>query len=89
MRVRQQANLLPEELNWLTLQYQHEPEDKTNSTGDANCSPQHKLMDIGNRQAEEGDCDGDPGQRTGPDIAGLTEPPPLRNVLACDLSSCM
>ena len=39
MRVRVKANSLPEELNRLALQRQHEPEDQTNRTSDANDSP--------------------------------------------------
>lgn len=52
------ANLLPEELDRLALQRQHEPEHNTDGTSDANDSPYNEFMDLGNRQAEKSECNG-------------------------------
>lgn len=75
--VHHEAHALPEELDGLALQSQHEPEDDANDAGDGDDGPDNVFMGFGDGQAEQRESDGDLGQGTCPDIAGLTEPPPL------------
>lgn len=81
-RIGQESDSLPEVGDGVALQGQHEPEDQADDGCDEDDSPQDVSVHFADGEAEQSHCDGNLRDGADPDVAGLTEPPPLTRVLA-------
>lgn len=87
-RIDQESDTLPEVGDGGALQGQHEPEDQADDCRDGDDSPQNVGVYFADGEAEQSNCDGNLRDCADPDVAGLTEPPPLSRALAYRLADC-
>jgi len=76
-RIDQESDSLPKVGDRCALQGQHEPEDQADDCRDEDDCPQNVGVHFADGEAEQSNCDGNLRDCADPDVAGLTEPPPL------------